>query len=152
MVQIVNVIQNQKIKKNDALTMPTLRPARRLSPKVLEDIKKRRIEKSKPKVPIDYQTKVLKVGAEIKALKIIAEYDPISMKGLTVNTLNQIKTNILDLTRKITEEIEILKKAKLERSNLAGLNIEITNFERQKKESEKIIAILESKIKEKTRQ
>ena len=131
--------------------MPTLRPARRLSPKVLEDMKKRRIEKSKPKVPIDYQTKVLKVGAEIKALKIIAEYDPISMKGLTVDTLKQIETNILDLTRKITEEIEILK-AKLERSNLAGLNIEITNFERQKKESEKIIAILESKIKEKTRQ
>jgi hypothetical protein len=131
--------------------MPTLRPAKRLPQKVIEQMKKRRLEKLKPKVPIDYQTKVLKVGAEIKALKIIAEYDPISMKGLTVNTLNQIKTNILDLTRKITEEIEILKKAKLERSNLAGLNIEISNFERQKKESEKIIAILESKIKEKTK-
>jgi len=131
--------------------MPTLRPARRLSSKVLEDMKKRRIEKSKPKVPIDYQTKVLKVGAEIKALKIISDYDPVTMKGLTVNTLNQIKTNILDLTRKITEEIEILKKAKLEKNNLAGLNIETTNFERQKKESEKIIAILESKIKEKTK-
>jgi len=147
----VNVIQNQKIKRNEALTMPTLRPARRLSSKVLEDMKKRRIEKSKPKVPIDYQTKVLKVGAEIKALKIISDYDPVTMKGLTVNTLNQIKTNILDLTRKITEEIEILKKAKLEKNNLAGLNIETTNFERQKKESEKIIAILESKIKEKTK-
>ncbi len=132
--------------------MPTLRPARRLSSKVLEDMKKKRIEKSKPKVPIDYQTKILRVDAEIKALKIISEYDSKLMKGFTVNTLEQMKINISDLLKKITEEIEILKKAKLERSNLAGLNIEITNFERQKKESEKIIAILESKIKEKTRQ
>jgi len=127
--------------------MPTLRPARRLSPKVLENMKKRRIEKPKLKKPIDYKAKIIKVGAEIKALKILAEYDPISIKGLAVDTLKQIETNILNLTKKITEEIEILKKAKLEGSSLAGLNIEIANFERQKKDSEKIIAILESKIK-----
>lgn len=95
---------------------------------------------------------VLRVGAEIKALKIISEYDLISMKGLTVGTLRQMETNILDLTDKIANEIELLKKAKLERSNLAGLNIEITNFERQKKDSDRIIALLESKIKEKTKQ
>ncbi len=94
---------------------------------------------------------VLRVGAEIKALKIISDYDPVLMKGLTVGTLRQMETNILDLTDKIANEIELLKKAKLERSNLAGLNIETANFERQKKDSDKIIAILESKIKEKTK-
>jgi len=132
--------------------MPILRPAKRLPQKVIEQMKKRRLERLKPKQPIDYQTMVLRVGAEIKALKIIAEYDPIMMKGLTVETLRQMETNILDLTEKIANEIELLKKAKLERSNLAGLNIEITNFERQKKDSDKIIALLESKIKEKTKQ
>lgn len=132
--------------------MPTLRPAKRLPQKVIEQMKKRRLEKLKPKQPIDYQTMVLRVGAEIKALKIISDYDPVLMKGLTVETLRQMETNILDLTEKITGEIEKLKKVKLERNNLAGLNIEITNFERQKKDSDRIIAILKSKIKEKTKQ
>lgn len=131
--------------------MPTLRPAKRLPQKVIEQMKKKKLEKLKPKRPIDYQTLVLRVGAEIKALKIISDYDPVLMKGLTVETLKQVKTNIFDLTEKITNEIELLKKAKLERNNLAGLNIEITNFERQKKDSDRIIAILESKIKEKTK-
>jgi len=131
--------------------MPTLRPAKRLPQKVIDQMKKRRLEKLKPKQPIDYQTMVLRVGAEIKALKILSEYDPISMRGLTVKTLETIKTNILDLTKKITGEIELLKKAKLSGSNLSGLNIETSNFERQKKDSDKIIALLESKIKEKTK-
>lgn len=110
--------------------MPTLRPAKRLPQKVIEQMKKRRLEKLKPKQPIDYQIMVLRVGAEIKALKIISDYDPVLMKGLTVETLKQVKTNIFDLTEKITGDIEKLKKSKLERSNLAGLNVEITNFER----------------------
>lgn len=132
--------------------MPILRPAKRLPQKVIEQMKKRRLERLKPKQPIDYQTMVLRVGAEIKALKIISDYDPVLMKGLTIRTLEQMETNILDLTKKITEEIELLRKAKLHGSNLSGLNIEITNFERQKKDSDKIIALLESKIKEKTKQ
>lgn len=132
--------------------MPTLRPAKRLPQKVIDQMKKIRLEKLKPKQPIDYQIMVLRVGAEIKALKIILEYDPVMMKGLTIETLKQVKTNIFDLTEKITGDIEKLKKSKLERSNLAGLNVEITNFERQKKDSDKIIALLESKIKEKTKQ
>ncbi len=124
-----------------------LRPAKRLSPTVISNMKKKRLEKLKPKPVIDVDTKIQRIGAEIKALRIISEYDPVLMRSFKRPTLETMKKNILDLITKIETDIKFVEGLKLDKSKL-GLNIEINNFKSQRDASNKILDLINKKLKE----
>lgn len=140
------VKENQKKKRNNVLTMPALRSAKRIAPRTLMKMREKTRGVERKKQIVNPNTKRTHTGhldkihiihSHISGLRHLSEYDSKSLRTFSKGTLENIKKQINDNIFFLEKQIHEISKSSenFSKSEHSGFNIMSADFETQKKKS-----------------